>query len=362
METSLLTQGGKLNTVNDIAGCNTQVSEKSSYSQVTTEHTYEDNYVPPTIEQGLIVDSFEKVPINEYLRAFATKIEAAKILFISRISQQRVCVYVDSTKTAQELIKEENNVLTVMGYNTIIRPIQEKSRRVVISNVSPLLPNKSIIQKLKESGITPKSNITLIRAGINEAAFKHVASFRRQVYISPTDVPKLPGNILLSHRINNIDMVFQIYLSAETISCFHCKERGHIERHCPKINEATVTEELLRRKILSPENKNKNNNTLLDNEVEVNSDSMEVDPHGGNNSLSKFNLPKVLPTKRPRPQNSDTNSSTSFAPIKKKSGNEAEIIAENKITISPLTFDLLAQDISNAITMIPEEETFSHHS
>lgn len=46
--------------------------------------------------------------------------------------------------------------------------------------------------------------------------YDHVLSFRRQMYVNNTDIPKLPGSIL----INQDETQFRIFLTDEKITCF----------------------------------------------------------------------------------------------------------------------------------------------
>ena len=343
--TLLLTQRGKMQTeTKDTENCLSEFSQiietqiengpraapKSTYSQMTAE--YVDDYVPPSIEQGLIVDSFASVKLNDYIKAIGAKIDPKKIQFISRIAQQRVCFYVDCVETAQFLLSDENNVLNVSEYTSIIRPLYEKTKKVTISNVSPLISNKVIIQKLKEIHIIPKSAISIVKAGLNQPEFQHIRSFRRQVYISPSDVNKLPASMVIKQQINNMDMTFNIYFSTGIISCFLCHELGHIQSHCPNRN-VLFTEDL------SSEKKNEPDNTVINvdsdefsasqTQTQSNTDKSAYVPQ-----MQNFLIPNKTANKRTHPQSSgESNSSSTLRPAKKKLENNSDSENDKKNTL-----------------------------
>ena len=111
-------------------------------------------------------------------------IDSVYIRHISKISGKRVCVFIDSEENANKIT---NKVIQVNQYALKIRPLMGKNKRVVISNVNPIIINPSILQALKEKGIKPVSSITEIRASLSNPNHTHIVSFRHQVYIKEDD-------------------------------------------------------------------------------------------------------------------------------------------------------------------------------
>ena len=50
----------------------------------------------PTKEQAIIIDAVDGISIQEYTRAVAKVTEGTNIMFASRISHGRVCIYLNS--------------------------------------------------------------------------------------------------------------------------------------------------------------------------------------------------------------------------------------------------------------------------
>lgn len=73
------------------------------------------------------------------------------------------------------------------------------------------------------------SAFSTIRNGFSAKELAHVASFRRQVYVTPTDINKIPSKIMIYFE----DTEFSIYITSDSTTCFECKKTGHIAKNCP---------------------------------------------------------------------------------------------------------------------------------
>lgn len=205
------------------------VSSKVSYAQMIQ------NIQVPTKEQAIVLDAVDGLSVSTYTLAIGKITEPANIKYISRISNGRVCIYLNSKETADTLIGRKVNI----GPHSLeIRPLVTRAKRIIISNACPIIPNETILWALAQVNVTPCSQITYIRAGINEPGFSYVLSFRRQMYVNPEDLQKLPPSIC----INLGGTKYYIYLSAEKMTCFVCNEEGHTAKHCQNVNTTAETQ------------------------------------------------------------------------------------------------------------------------
>lgn len=78
--------------------------------------------------------------------------------------------------------------------------------------------------------------VTYLRAGIHEAQFPHLLSFRRQVLVQPDDVAKLLDTILMKYENTN----HNIYINTDTRGCYLCKEEDHTAKDCPSHTRSTL--------------------------------------------------------------------------------------------------------------------------
>lgn len=210
---------------------NSQITENSSVNnkKPLSYATAAQQNLFPTKEQAIILDSIEGVPIKDYVSAIGGLIGPNNIRFVSRISNNRVCMYLASKEIADTLIEANSNI-TVGNNSLVIRPLLTKNKRIILSNVCPIIPHHILLQELNKIHVKTSSAISFIRAGISEPGFAHIMSFRRQVYVHPDEVNKLPESL----KIEYDNTTYWIYLSTDSVSCFICKQQGHLAKHCPE--------------------------------------------------------------------------------------------------------------------------------
>lgn len=188
----------------------------------------------PKKDQAVILDSLENVQIKDYAQALGKIVDPSQIRFLSRISNNRVCVYLSSKSVADDIV-ENKQFITIQNQRLPIRPLINRNKRIIISNVCPIIPHSEIEKRLQEMQITPMSPISFLRAGINENGYNHILSFRRQLYVTPEDFNRLPEKV----SIDFDETTYWIYFSSDTMTCFICKNDGHVASKCPENNEAS---------------------------------------------------------------------------------------------------------------------------
>ena len=112
--------------------------------------------VYPSKEVAIIADSIEGTSITDYACAIEKLSSKSAIRFVSRISNDRVCVYLDSRQSAFQLLCKHSTIVvkdTIVG----IRPLISSSKRIIFSGVSPSIPNEYIEKFLAVSDINPLS-------------------------------------------------------------------------------------------------------------------------------------------------------------------------------------------------------------
>ena len=164
----------------------------------------------------------------------------------------RVCLYLSSKELADK-VTDIHTTVKVGSHTFEIRPLISKSKRI-ISNVSPIIPSHVIEKELSKFDVKPNSKISNIRAAISVPGYTHVLSFRRQMYVNPDDIKKIPETLQIIYD----DTVYWLYLSAEKLTCFLCKEEGHLAKHCKKSKPETQHSS----KVVNQEQKEFENETI----------------------------------------------------------------------------------------------------
>lgn len=195
----------------------------ASYATATQRENF------PTKEQAITIDAVDGIPIKQYVNAIGNLVGPANIRFISRISNNRVCMYLSSPENVVNLI-ERHPTITVDGKILEIRPLISKAKRIILSNVCPVISHSVLENEFKKLNIKLESQMTFLRAGLADAGYTHIMNFRRQVYINPKDTDKIPESMCIVFE----ETRYWIYISNDTLLCFLCKKQGHLAKHCPE--------------------------------------------------------------------------------------------------------------------------------
>lgn len=202
----------------------------------------------PKKDQAIIITAINEIQTKEYIKKLGELVTPKNILFASRISNNRICIYLTS-KTLVDEIMTKNKFLIINNNKFEIRRLISPTQKVIISNVCPTIPNYIIEEALKQLGIKIVSQISYLRAGMQEQEFQHILSFRRQVYINQDEKNEIPETITVDHE----NITYRIFLSGETTKCTICNRQGHMANQCQINKEQSVVEKT----ILTPVSINK---------------------------------------------------------------------------------------------------------
>lgn len=210
----------------------TQTTAQKTYSSVVSKQQF------PTKEQAILFPALEGIPLQDYIFALGAKIGPKNIVFSSRISNNRICIYLSSKEQVDKTIAEHGSI-SINGQTMHARRLVTPAQRLVMSNVCPTIPHNILEDELKILGLILVSPITFLKIGVSNPEYNHIFSFRRQVFIAPPNI-EIPSSILTNY--DNTD--YRIFLSQDGISCFKCKQPGHIVSQCPNTENDTENTEL----------------------------------------------------------------------------------------------------------------------
>lgn len=180
----------------------------------------------PTKQQAIVFNSLTNIKMEEYLFAIGSKIQPQNIIFSSRVSNNRIVVYFSRKEIVDDFFNQHGGMIKINDEYIQTRKLITPSERLLMSNVSPTIPHNVLEKELQNLNIKLSSTISFLRIGSSNPEYRHILSFRRQVFISPPEDP-LPDSILITHE--NIN--YRIFLSIDNL-CFHCKQHGHLSNNC----------------------------------------------------------------------------------------------------------------------------------
>ncbi|KAI4468429.1 zinc finger cchc-type superfamily [Holotrichia oblita] len=192
----------------------------------------------PERDQAVIFDAIENTIKNDYISAVGELVHPQNIIFASRVSNNRICIYLSS----KDLVESFMNTHGGIKLNDSIIPARRlvsPAKRIILSNVSPSLPHEILEKELKQIGLQVVSPVRFIGAGIPKEGYKHIFNFRRHVYVVFQEHERLPDSLVIQFRGN----AFRVFLTTDEIRCFQCKRIGHVASKCPSNNDNSVVVE-----------------------------------------------------------------------------------------------------------------------
>lgn len=184
----------------------------------------------PKKQQAIILSAIEDLTIADYVTSVGNIVGPHHIRFVSRISNNRVCIYLSNEQLVDEFVSE-HSIINIKDKQTTVRKLITPARRLIISNVCPTIPHSTISNVLKSIGMKLVSPISFMRAGIPGEQYGHVLSFRRQVYTQPDEAIELPSSLVIKHE----ETSYRIFLTFDDMSCYICKQQGHLAKNCPSV-------------------------------------------------------------------------------------------------------------------------------
>ncbi|XP_050509664.1 uncharacterized protein LOC126886705 [Diabrotica virgifera virgifera] len=155
------------------------VPANKSYSTAASQQ----NFFPGK-ENAILFSAINNTPRQDYLISLGNLINPKNILFSSRLSNNRICMYLSSKQAVEDFMTNYGSI-QVNGETVRARRLITPAERIVLSNVCPSIPHEVIIQELKHLGLNLVSPITFLKISASLPEYSHLKSFRRQVFISP---------------------------------------------------------------------------------------------------------------------------------------------------------------------------------
>lgn len=192
----------------------------------------------PKKEEAIVYPAVDGILIKDYVIETGKKVGPQNIRYVSRMSNNRICIYFSSKQIVDEFIEKEGGV-TINNIFVAARKLIMPAKRIIVSNVSPCIPHHVLEEKFKEMNMKLVSPISFLGAGIGLEEYRHVMSFRRQFFIAEESIPFVPPTMII--RYENEES--RVFLSDEQLRCYRCKEIGHIAALCstnPNENDVII--------------------------------------------------------------------------------------------------------------------------
>lgn len=211
----------------------TQVPNQMHYSRALQTSRF------PKKDQAIVLSHNEDLKLTDYVTAVARIIEPKNILFVSRISNNRICIYLSNVDLVDTVISH-GDTIKINNLDVGIRRLITPAKRIILSNVCPTIPHSILEDEIRKLGLKTASPMSFLRASLTGQEFAHILSFRRQIYVQPDDIIELPSSVVIQYE----ETQYRIFLSYDSLVCFQCKEKGHVAKHCPQNETLRETAEI----------------------------------------------------------------------------------------------------------------------
>lgn len=140
----------------------------------------------PKKDQAIIINVIDGLTLSDYVIRLADLIGGGNILFASRISNNRICLYLSSKQIVEDVINHHSTI-RIHNQETSIRRLVSPARRIILSNVAPTIPHELLEDTIRDLGFKPVSPVTLLRAGVSrDDALTFLASGVRYMFTPMT--------------------------------------------------------------------------------------------------------------------------------------------------------------------------------
>lgn len=187
-------------------------------------------------KHAIVFPALEEVQLQSYIKSLGKIIGPARITYASKISNNRICIYLDSEATVEKFLNDHSGEIKLNNKVMKARKLMQPSKRLLISNVFPDITNECLQEALNFLGIKTLSKVTEMKVSVDDSEYK-VYSFRRQVYISD-ETKEVPPSL----QIDYDEEVFRIFLTIDEIKCFTCNQTGHVASQCKNIPDKSIME------------------------------------------------------------------------------------------------------------------------
>lgn len=189
----------------------------------------------PSKEQAIVFGAIENTKLQDYLIPLGNLVQPKNIIFSSRLSNNRICMYLSSKQVVNDFMIN-HGCIKIQGVIVKARKLISPAERIVLSNVCPTIPHDILLDELKKFGLNPVSPLTFLRITSTLPEYNHILSFRRQIYVSPHNIA-LPE----SFTIDFDNTSYRIFISQDNLACYNCKKPGHIASKCPNSDNLPIS-------------------------------------------------------------------------------------------------------------------------
>lgn len=151
----------------------TEATNSGNSTTMSTERSYvaaaksTPKPVHPRREQAIILHAEGNAKLFDYIKAIGSKVGPKNVTFASRISNNRVCIYLSNKHLVDQLVQDHPTV-PVGDTEISVRRLVNPAKRLLLSNVDPSIPQEAIEAELRKCGLNLVSPVSYLKVGAPE--------------------------------------------------------------------------------------------------------------------------------------------------------------------------------------------------
>ncbi|KAL3281679.1 hypothetical protein HHI36_004885 [Cryptolaemus montrouzieri] len=169
----------------------------------------------PNKDQTIIFSAIEGAQIQDYLIPLGNAIQSKNIIYLSKTTNNRVCVYLANKNLVDKFMSDYDEI-TVNGKILKARKLISPADRIILSNVCPTMPHEILIDELLSLSLKPVSAMTSLKTSTTLQEYSHILGFRRQIFVNPHNI-EIPESLV----INYDDISYRIFLTRKGYDLLH---------------------------------------------------------------------------------------------------------------------------------------------
>ena len=116
---------------------NSETTNTMNYARAATKDVF------PKKEQGIVIEYKDESLIADYVVAVGTIGKPKNMVFASTIANKKVGIFLSSKEITAKFLME-NKIITVNKRQLKLESLATKNKRIILSNVSPMIPHNEI--------------------------------------------------------------------------------------------------------------------------------------------------------------------------------------------------------------------------
>lgn len=150
----------------------------------------------PPKEQAILIYAIKGVSLKIYIDSLSKIVPLSTIVCANREPEDHIGIFLSSESVVDEIMNN-HPFINIENMKMPISRFINRPQKIIFECVLPHIPDEILIKALKDIDITTTSPIALIRH--EYVRFRHVFTFKREVYIKSNDISKIPDYITIAY-------------------------------------------------------------------------------------------------------------------------------------------------------------------